>query len=54
MFPFWTNYGYDGDDKRFVDRYVDDLTFTLTDLGNGGCQVEGFSTSRLWFVNHDQ
>ena len=32
-------------------RYVDDLTFTLTESGSGGCQVEAFSTSRLWFVN---
>ena len=30
---------------------MDDLTFTLTDSGAGrGCQVEAFSTSRLWFV----
>ena len=35
-------------------RYVDDLTFTLTESSNGdGCQVEAYSTSRLWFVNHD-
>merc|ERR1711962_534274 len=32
-------------------RYVDDLTFTLTDSGSGrGCQVEAFSTSRLWYA----
>ena len=30
---------------------MDDLTFTLNDSGSGaGCQVEAFSTSRLWFV----
>ena len=35
-------------------RYVDDLTFTLTESSTGGgCQVEAFSTSRLWFVNDD-
>ena len=33
---------------------MDDLTFTLTDSGAGrGCQVEAFSTSRLWFVDDD-
>ena len=33
---------------------MDDLTFTLNDSGAGrGCQVEAFSTSRLWFVDDD-
>jgi len=37
-----------------VARYVDDLTFTLTESGSGGCQVEAFSTSRLWYALLDK
>ena len=33
---------------------MDDLTFTLSESRSGGCQVEAFSTSRIWFVNADQ
>ena len=32
---------------------MDDLTFTLSESSSGGCQVEAFSTSRIWFVNDD-
>merc|ERR1711974_272686 len=38
-----------------VARYVDDLTFTLTESSTGGgCQVEAFSTSRLWYALLDK
>lgn len=39
--------------KTPVARYIDDLTFTLTEEG-GKCKVEGFSTSRLWYAVLDK
>merc|ERR1712080_198979 len=32
-----------------VHKYVDDLTFTMTESGQS-CSVEGFSTSQTWYA----
>eukprot|EP00095_Tigriopus_kingsejongensis_P011059 maker-scaffold23_size669530-snap-gene-1.28 protein:Tk11059 transcript:maker-scaffold23_size669530-snap-gene-1.28-mRNA-1 annotation:"hypothetical protein CGI_10007639" len=43
-----------GEHRTPVKDYVDDLSFKLADTETGGCKLEGFSTSRIWYAILDQ